>query len=433
MLVLNRRHFFRQIASVCFTAKFLPLFGDPDIPVGCSEPQLASDDPAHSSKQSSDIEKPILLTAAATNSTPTPLVAAVDPRPETWNHLPIRALLMWGPSPEDVALYCRFIRDALPTEGVNTLVAMFNYGFKFKSHPELAEKRSLSREQVREILRACRDAGVKLIPAMNLLAHQSEGEEIGILLKNYPQFDESPDYGPPHPWHAGGQFDFYSKCLCPRHPDLLKVIFPLMDELIEACEADAFHVGLDEAWIVAHDKCPRCGGRDPAEVFAKYTTQLHDHLEEKGCRTWMWSDRLIDGKETGLLAWQASMNNTHRAIDMIPKDIMICDWKYEDASPTPAYFAVKGFDVLPSSCYNANAALAQLEQVYAVRKNASRASFSKTISSRMPGVFATSWMSAKEFIDAYYETTGVSHTDLAKSTTRTFKQLFAEVRKNQSA
>jgi len=93
-----------------------------------------------------------------------------------------------------------------------------------------------------------------LIPAMNLLAHQSEGAEIGILLKNYPQFDESPDYNPPNPWHAGGQFDFYSKCLCPRHPDLLKTIFPLMDELIEACEADAFHIGLDEAWIVAYPK-----------------------------------------------------------------------------------------------------------------------------------------------------------------------------------
>jgi hypothetical protein len=345
---------------------------------------------------------------------------------ETWRDLPIRALLLSVPAANDLSLFCKFVREALPKEGVNTLVLRIEYQYQFESHPELAGAGALSKTEIKEIVRACSDAGIKLIPCTNLFAHQSEHEQIYPLLAKYPQFDESPDYNPPHPWKDGGAFDFYTKSLCPLHPDLYKVLFPLMDELIEVCEADAFHAGMDEVWIIAHPKCPRCGGKDPAELFARHAKRLRDHLAEKNRRLWIWSDRLIDGKTSNLLAWQASMNNTWRAIDMIPQDILICDWKYEDAPPTPGYFAIKGFDVLASCCYKPDVALAQLEMVYLIRKNGERAEFSKTISSRMKGMFETSWMDAGKFIRSYY---GTEEND-ARPTTNTFKALFAEIRKN---
>jgi hypothetical protein len=203
----------------------------------------------------------------------------------------------------------------------------------------------------------------------------------------------------------------------------------LIDELIEVTHADSFHVGLDEAWIIGYPKCPRCGGGDRSAIFAHHATALHDHLTQRNFRMWMWSDRLIDGKTTNLLAWQASMNETSRAIDLIHKDIMICDWKYEDAPPTPGYFAVKGFDVLPSACSKPESALAQLEQVYLSRRDGSQAEFSATLASRMQGIFETTWMSAKEFINAYYQNVG---TDLSKENARTFKELFAAIRKHQT-
>jgi hypothetical protein len=98
-----------------------------------------------------------------------------------------------------------------------------------------------------------------------------------------------------------------------------------------------------------------------------------------------------------------------------------------DAPPTPALFALKGFDVLPASCDKADVALAQLELVYLIRKNATRADFSRTISDRMQGMFETSWMDAGNFIRSYYGTeTG------AEGATNTFKTLFAEIRRNNS-
>src|SRR4030066_1115366 len=61
---------------------------------------------------------------------------------------------------------------------------------------------------------------------------------------------------------------------------------------------------------------------------------------------WIWGDRLIDGKTTGIGEWEGSYNNTHRAVDMIPEDVMICDWHYERPDQTPVYFALKGLSVV---------------------------------------------------------------------------------------
>ena len=69
----------------------------------------------------------------------------------------------------------------------------------------------------------------------------------------------------------------------------------MMDELIDAFEADAFHVGMDEVLVIASKQCPRCNDKTPAEAFAKAVNDYHRHLvEEKKVTMLMWGDRLID-------------------------------------------------------------------------------------------------------------------------------------------
>ena len=64
----------------------------------------------------------------------------------------------------------------------------------------------------------------------------------------------------------------------------------------------------------------------------------------------MWGDRLLDSKATGYGMWEASENQTYFAIDMIPNDIIICDWHYNKREDYPSipFFLGKGFRVLPS-------------------------------------------------------------------------------------
>src|SRR4051794_29644143 len=66
---------------------------------------------------------------------------------DAWNNLPIRALLLSAPDHDDVQLFCKFVRDALPKEGVNTLVVRFGYRYQFASHPELAAYGALSKDE----------------------------------------------------------------------------------------------------------------------------------------------------------------------------------------------------------------------------------------------------------------------------------------------
>lgn len=311
--------------------------------------------------------------------------------------LPIRGLAISAPKKETVDRFVKFINEELPPRNINTLILRVDYNFQYQSHPELAEENGLSQDEVNKIVAACQKNDIEIIPQINLLGHQSWSSDLGMLLKVYPEFDETPSVKLPEKYEWPNKDGLYCKSYCPLHPEVHKVVFELMDEIVAAFQANAFHAGMDEIFYIGEEECPRCIGRDKAELFAGETTKIRNHLAQTNKKLWIWGDRLLDGKTTGLGMWEASMNNTHRAIDMIPKDIMICDWHYERAEPTAAYFALKGFDVATSSWRNAAVAKEQLDLLENIKKNAA-----EETASRIKGMVHTSWSSASSFLDRFY-------------------------------
>jgi len=241
--------------------------------------------------------------------------------------------------------------------GINAIVAEINYGFEFQSHPELRSDNPSSKEQIRSLVAECRKHSIRLIPQFQCLGHQSWSKNTFTLLTKYPQFDESPGQ---YPNNEG----IYCRSWCPLHPDVNPIIFSLMDELIDAFEADALHVGMDETFLIGEDSCPRCKGKDKAELFAKAVNDYHKHLvEDKKVEMLMWGDRLIDANKIKYGEWEASKNGTAGAVDLVAKDIIICDWHYE---PRASYesipmFLEKGFRVWPASWKNPQAAKALID------------------------------------------------------------------------
>jgi len=234
---------------------------------------------------------------------------------------------------------------ALAAVGVNLLVFEVDYNYEYVSHPELRGEDPISRETVKQVVQFCRDHKIRLIPEFQSLGHQSWAEKTFALLTKHPEFDETPGQYP-------GNKDIYCRSWCPLHPDVNLIIFALYDELLEVFEADAMHVGMDEVFLIASEFCPRCRGKDPAELFAKAVKDYHQHLvKERGVEILMWGDRLLDGASTGYGEWEASLNGTQPAIDLIPKDIIICDWHYERMKSYPSIPLLlnKGFRVLPTS------------------------------------------------------------------------------------
>jgi len=311
---------------------------------------------------------------------PAPTAASAREQGDTWlerwreNNPTWRGLHLFAPRRADVPAFRRLVTEALAPMGVNVLVLEVGYAFKFASHPELSVG-DLTAEDAREIAMLCREHGIRVIPLFNCLGHQSWKKKTGPLLRCHPEFDETPDV----PKDNEG---IYCRSWCPLHPEVNDIVFALLDELIDAFDADALHVGMDEVFLIASDQCPRCRGKDPAVLFARAVNDLHKHLVgEKKVEMLIWGDRLLDIKDMPYPKWQASANGTAPAVDMIPEDIIICDWHYQllDDYPSVRFFQDKGFRVWPSTWDKPDAALALL--------NCSR----KDATEKMLGMLVTGW------------------------------------------
>ena len=276
------------------------------------------------------------------------------------------------------------LEDELPrlaADGVNVLVIQTDYHFDFQSHPELRAQEFITRAKAREFAGAARKLGIRVIPELDCLGHQSWGATTDPLLAKYPQFDETPGQFP-------GNQGIYCRSWCPQSPGLNQIVFALIDELTDAFQADAFHVGMDEVFIIASEHCPRCHGEDPAKLFAKQVNALHRHIVgERRLTMLMWGDRLLDARTMGYGRWESATNGTAPAVDMIPKDIILCDWHYREQTnyPSVPFLLQKGFRVWPSGFQPLAAAKAFSEFSLAQRRE----------NPRVIGYLCTTWSKAR--------------------------------------
>jgi glycosyl hydrolase family 20 len=248
--------------------------------------------------------------------------------------------------------------ETLSKRGINLIVLEIDYNFAFKSHPELRfGSDPITRAGARRFAALCKKFNIRLVPEFQSLGHQSWKAQTFPLLTVYPKFDLTPGAFPNNEGIYCREWDLLN-------PDVWKIVFKLLDEIVDAFRADALHVGMDEVFLLGSEQSPSTKGKDPALLFAKAVNELYAHIVKKrGLEMLMWGDRLIDGKKYGMGEWEASMNGTAPAVDMIPKDIIICPWHYEprDAYPSLPMFLEKGFRVLPAGWKNVEATKALIE------------------------------------------------------------------------
>lgn len=271
-----------------------------------------------------------------------------------------KGIVLTAPQPynNELSDVADFIEKVLAPSGVNMIVLQTRYRYRFQRHPECVGWDPLSREDVKFLLDVCRRNNIKLVPKMNLLSHQSgipntptDGILHGIssgrtdfpdaLIRAYPMFSEP----------YGDMEYVYSKHLCMSHPLLPTILFELIDEMLDAFEADTMHIGCDEVFLMG--KCDRCKDKPVDQLFADYINMIADHLRERGVKTMMWSDRLLhtdlsDGRDF----CEYSANGTSPAIDLVAKDIICCDWHYENYKngvyPSVDTFAEHGLHMMVS-------------------------------------------------------------------------------------
>ena len=96
--------------------------------------------------------------------------------------------------------------------------------------------------------------------------------------------------------------------------------------------------------------------------------------------------------------WEASFNGTERAIDLISKEVVICDWHYERPDKTAVYFAMKGFNVITCPGRNPTIATQQKQDMHNFRAHSTL-----EMKDRFLGLMQTVWSGVTPFLDGFYQ------------------------------
>jgi len=211
------------------------------------------------------------------------------------------------------------------------------------AHYSFVSKDIWEKEEVRELCEYFEAYGLEVIPEVQSWAHAQ------YITMAYPEMAErtaqrtaddninltTEDYRPDAR---------YFHTMCPNHPDYYKVIFGVLDEVLEVVQPKRFvHMGHDE--IYETRRCPLCKKFSGGELFAAEVNRLNDYIKKKGLRMMIWSDML-----------QPQNYATPTAINKVDKDIVMLDfvWYFHLDKEIEDNLLDHGFQVIMGNMYTSH-------------------------------------------------------------------------------
>lgn len=196
----------------------------------------------------------------------------------------------------------------------------------------------MTKEEIVRLRGIADDLGVCLVPQLNVFGHAS-GSRIRTGKHAILDFDQryQPLFEPEGGWNW-----------CLSNPETLRFQESIIGEMMDAFgNPPYFHIGCDEAEAPS---CPDCVAVPYHELVLKHLRSISEYLSSRGARAMMWHDMLL---KRGDERWEGFYANgtdyTAKALEDLPRNIVICDWFYGPAAgsyPTLDYFNGLGFDVL---------------------------------------------------------------------------------------
>lgn len=267
---------------------------------------------------------------------------------------PFRGIKLYLPGKENIQFFKRFIQDFAVLYKYNKIILELNANMRLEKHPELnigavefakhlnlsrldrppgvhkefqnsshqdnADGQILEKEEVADLVHYIRKFNIEVIPELPSLTHAY------YLLSAHRDLAENMNQ--PYP-------DTY----CPLKPGSYKLYFDVLDEYIDVIHPSMIHVGHDE-WRMEKDICDLCRGKDYGLLYANDVKKIHDHLAQKGIKTAIWGDHLLESvTQKDHQTWKSSTGYTYKipgalrpkqVVKLIPKDIVIFNWFWND-------------------------------------------------------------------------------------------------------
>ncbi len=285
-------------------------------------------------------------------------------------NMPIRGVHLYIPAQESIEGFKRLIR-MLAYVKMNTLVIEVGGGMEYERHPEINQaweklckdaqaypggprgiqssgvywKNSLHTElgggsyltkgEVRDIVDYAKGLGFKVVPEIQGLSHAY------YLTMAHREIAEDPE-------------DPFPDTYCPSNPDTYRLYFDVAAEVIEVFEPEWVSIGHDEVRMLA--QCPLCKDKTGEELLANDINTLYNYFKAKGIKVMMWGEKLqkfigYNGKPYGGVfqeRWDEKgrywrVPETYKAINLVPKDILMLDWYHMLSEETESEFEKEGF------------------------------------------------------------------------------------------
>lgn len=268
--------------------------------------------------------------------------------------LPFRAYRVYLPSRETTDIFCKDILELLLDLKYNTVILEVGGAMEYKRHPKINEKwrefaldmqqysgrtneiergfpweknsihvenadgEILTQEEVKNIVDIYKASGFNVVPEVPTYSHSD------YICMAYPQYAEN-------------KKDPYPDTYCPSEPEVYKIVFDILDEVISVFNPTMVNIGHDELYSMC--LCDKCKDKDPVELYVSDITKIYTYLKERGIKTCMWGEKLLDARSpSGIKQGGAGLDyvNEHgyyitapalyNCRYYIPKDILLFNW-----------------------------------------------------------------------------------------------------------
>ena len=168
--------------------------------------------------------------------------------------------------------------DAFSQLKINWIMLDLGHSFPFKNNPLTLRENSLTEDDVRTIIKWCKERHIEITPTIQFWSHAQ-------WMTYHPDWDKMKEGEPARRWVSQP---------CPECKEPYELLRMSVNEHIDLFKPRALFLMMDEFYLGPFNKCPKCKGKNTFEQFARIVKFGEDLCLERGVTPLVCHDSFLD-------------------------------------------------------------------------------------------------------------------------------------------